>query len=153
MQCRGITSFCNEGIQGTHEEYLPQPGTKIHARHFVPGQCIDVLAISKGKEFQSATKNEISKGCLPRMECSSRNGPLGRRDSARIQEGLSRGRKWRGGCGVERVIMQNLRIVKIDRGRNLVLIEEGIWCMSRYPFQGKRESLWRLKMPSRKGRR
>jgi hypothetical protein len=30
----------------------PEPGDIIHARHFVPGQCVDVAGISKGKGFQ-----------------------------------------------------------------------------------------------------
>ena len=30
----------------------PEPGTRIHARHFLAGQSVDVAAISKGKGFQ-----------------------------------------------------------------------------------------------------
>ena len=35
-------------------QVAPEPGTRIHARHFIPGQNVDVSAISKGKGFQGA---------------------------------------------------------------------------------------------------
>ena len=39
----------------TKEAMLP-PGSRIHARHFVPGQNVDVSGISKGKGFQGGMK-------------------------------------------------------------------------------------------------
>jgi hypothetical protein len=38
------------------EEYLPKPGQILHARHFVPGQNVDISGTSKGKGFQGAMK-------------------------------------------------------------------------------------------------
>lgn len=40
----------------TTRDALPEPGTRIHARHFVPGQNVDVSGISKGKGFQGGMK-------------------------------------------------------------------------------------------------
>ena len=41
---------------------MPAPGSRIHARHFIPGQNIDVSGISKGKGFQGGMKRHGFKG-------------------------------------------------------------------------------------------
>ena len=38
------------------ESYMIPIGTHVHARHFVPGQNIDVAGLSKGKGFQGGMK-------------------------------------------------------------------------------------------------
>jgi len=40
----------------TDPEHLIPINTRIHARHFVPGQAVDVAGISKGKGFQGGMK-------------------------------------------------------------------------------------------------
>ena len=40
----------------TTKDAMPEPGTQIHARHFMPGQNVDVSGISKGKGFQGGMK-------------------------------------------------------------------------------------------------
>lgn len=44
------------------KDAMPEPGTRIHARHFVPGQNVDVSGISKGKGFQGGMKRHGFKG-------------------------------------------------------------------------------------------
>lgn len=44
------------------KEAMPPPGTQIHARHFVPGQNVDIAGISKGKGFQGGMKRHGFKG-------------------------------------------------------------------------------------------
>jgi len=39
--------------------YLIPVNTRIHARHFVPGQCVDVAGISKGKGTQGGKSNTL----------------------------------------------------------------------------------------------
>ena len=46
----------------TSKEAMPPPGTRIHARHFVPGQNVDIAGISKGKGFQGGMKRHGFKG-------------------------------------------------------------------------------------------
>jgi len=43
---------------------LLEPGTLIQARHFVPGQLVDVCAISKGKGTQGAMKRWNFRGMI-----------------------------------------------------------------------------------------
>jgi len=107
----------------THDEYLPQPGTKIHARHFVPGQNIDVSAISKGKGFQGAMKKWNFKGMPATHGTSLSHRHLGSTGQCQDPGRVFKGKKMAGRMGAERVTMQNLRIVKIDRGRNLIYIK------------------------------
>ena len=46
----------------TTRDALPEPGTRIHARHFIPGQNVDVSGTSKGKGFQGGMKRHGFKG-------------------------------------------------------------------------------------------
>ena len=46
----------------TTKDAMPEPGTQIHARHFIPGQNVDVSGISKGKGFQGGMKRHGFKG-------------------------------------------------------------------------------------------
>ena len=46
----------------TTKDAMPEPGTQIHARHFIPGQNVDVSGTSKGKGFQGGMKRHGFKG-------------------------------------------------------------------------------------------
>ena len=46
----------------TTKDAMPAPGSRIHARHLIPGQNIDVSGISKGKGFQGGMKRHGFKG-------------------------------------------------------------------------------------------
>lgn len=107
----------------THEEYLPEPGTQIHARHFVPGQNVDVTSISKGKGFQGAMKKWNFKGMPATHGTSLSHRSLGSTGQCQDPGRVFKGKKMAGRMGAEQVTMQNLRVVKIDRGRNLVYVK------------------------------
>jgi len=107
----------------SHPEYLPEPGTKINARHFVPGQNVDVSAISKGKGFQGAMKKWNFKGMPASHGTSLSHRSLGSTGQCQDPGRVFKGKKMAGRMGAERVTTQNLRIVKIDRGRNLLYIK------------------------------
>jgi large subunit ribosomal protein L3 len=107
----------------THEEYCLEQGDVIHARHFTPGQNVDVSAISKGKGFQGAMKRWNFAG-LPATHGTSRSHrSLGSTGQCQDPGRVFKGKKMAGRMGAERVTTQNLRIVKIDRGRNLIYIK------------------------------
>jgi large subunit ribosomal protein L3 len=107
----------------SHTEYLPEPGTKIHARHFVPGQNVDVSAISKGKGFQGAMKLWNFGGMPASHGTSLSHRALGSVGQCQDPGRVFKGKKMAGRMGSERVTTQNLRIVKVDRGRNLLYIK------------------------------
>ena len=56
----------------TTKDAMPPPGTIIHARHFVPGQNVDVSGITKGKGFQGGMKRHGFKG-MPASHGTSRS--------------------------------------------------------------------------------
>lgn len=107
----------------TDPEYLPEAGTKINARHFVPGQNVDVSAISKGKGFQGAMKKWNFSGMPATHGTSVSHRSLGSTGQCQDPGRVFKGKKMAGRMGAERVTTQNLRIVKIDRGRNLIYVK------------------------------
>lgn len=100
----------------------PTPGTLIHARHFVPGQNVDVAGISKGKGFQGAMKRHNFKGMPASHGVSKSHRSLGSTGQCQDPGKVFKGKKMAGRMGGERVTVQNLRVVKVDRGRNLLYL-------------------------------
>lgn len=107
----------------THEEYVLEQGSKIHARHFTPGQNVDVSAISKGKGFQGAMKRWNFSGMPATHGTSRSHRSLGSTGQCQDPGRVFKGKKMAGRMGADRVTTQNLRIVKIDRGRNLIYVK------------------------------
>jgi len=110
----------------THEQYLPKPGTVIHARHFVPGQAVDVSGISKGKGFQGAMKRWNFSGMPATHGTSLSHRALGSTGQCQDPGRVFKGKKMAGRMGGKRKTTQNLRIVKIDRGRNLLYVRGAV---------------------------
>eukprot|EP00815_Leptocylindrus_aporus_P010042 CAMPEP_0116074386 /NCGR_PEP_ID=MMETSP0322-20121206/15904_1 /TAXON_ID=163516 /ORGANISM="Leptocylindrus danicus var. apora, Strain B651" /LENGTH=368 /DNA_ID=CAMNT_0003564035 /DNA_START=85 /DNA_END=1188 /DNA_ORIENTATION=+ len=104
----------------------PPVGTQIHARHFLAGQNIDVAAISKGKGFQGAMKRHNFKGMPASHGTSLSHRALGSTGQCQDPGRVFKGKKMAGRMGNERVTVQNLRIVKIDRGRNLLYVKGAV---------------------------
>lgn len=106
----------------TDESYFIPVGSNIHARHFVPGQNVDVSGISKGKGFQGAMKRHNFAGLPASHGVSRSHRALGSTGQCQDPGKVFKGKKMAGRMGTDRVTVQNLRIVKIDRGRNLLYV-------------------------------
>mmetsp|Transcript_18454 Transcript_18454/g.44543 ORF Transcript_18454/g.44543 Transcript_18454/m.44543 type:complete len:411 (+) Transcript_18454:159-1391(+) len=104
------------------EDHLLPLDTVIHARHFVPGQNLDVSGISKGKGFQGAMKRHGFAGMPASHGTSLSHRALGSTGNCQDPGKVFKGKKMAGHMGAERVTTQNLRIVKIDRGRDLIYV-------------------------------
>jgi large subunit ribosomal protein L3 len=107
----------------SHKEYLPEPGTQIHARHFIPGQNVDVSGITKGKGFQGGMKKHNFSGMPASHGTSLAHRSIGSTGSCQDPGRVFKGKKMPGRMGAERVTTQNLRIIKVDRGRNLIYLK------------------------------
>jgi large subunit ribosomal protein L3 len=105
---------------------LPDIGTPIHARHFVPGQQVDVAGITKGKGFQGGMKRWNFSGLGASHGVSLAHRSIGSTGACQDPGKVFKGKKMPGHMGVERVTKQNLRVVKVDRGRNLLYIKGAI---------------------------
>jgi len=108
------------------EEHLIPVGTKLHARHFVPGQNVDISGISKGKGFQGAMKRHNFKGQPASHGVSKSHRALGSTGQCQDPGRVFKGKKMAGRMGGERKTVQNLRVLKVDRGRNLIYVKGGI---------------------------
>lgn len=104
------------------EGYLLPLNSTIHARHFVPGQNIDVSGISKGKGFQGGMKRHGFGGMPASHGTSLSHRSLGSTGNCQDPGKVFKGKKMAGHMGAERVTTQNLRIVKVDRGRDLIYV-------------------------------
>jgi large subunit ribosomal protein L3 len=102
--------------------YLPPLHSRIHARHFVPGQNVDVTGISKGKGFQGGMKRHGFRGMPASHGTSLSHRALGSTGSCQDPGKVFKGKKMAGRMGADRITTQNLRVVKIDRGRDLIFV-------------------------------
>ena len=110
----------------TDPELLIPVNARIHARHFVPGQNVDVAGISKGKGFQGPMKRHNFGGLPASHGVSKAHRAHGSTGQCQDPGRVFKGKKMAGRMGAERVTVQNLRVVKIDRGRNLLFIEGAV---------------------------
>jgi len=108
------------------EDALLPVGQEIRANHFIQGQFVDVIGITKGKGFAGAMKRwnfrglEASHGVSVSHRSHGSTGQ--RQDPGRV----FKGKKMAGHLGTERVTTQNVQVVMIDDSRNLVLVKGAV---------------------------
>lgn len=93
-------------------------------QQFAEGDLVDVSAISRGRGFAGGIKRwGFSRGPMSHGSKYHRGiGSLSSRAAARV----FKGRKMPGHLGHDRVTIQNLRVVKVDAGRNLLLVKGAV---------------------------
>ncbi|KAJ4757271.1 50S ribosomal protein L3 [Rhynchospora pubera] len=105
------------------EDALLPVGTPISVRHFLPGQYVDVTAISRGKGFQGGMKRWGFKG-MPASHGASLShrsiGSTGQRDAPGK---VFKGKKMPGRMGGEQTTVKNVWIYKIEPARNLMWVK------------------------------
>lgn len=106
------------------EEY--QLGAKIDCSIFSEGDLVDVVGTSKGHGWTGL----IKKWNFNRMRMTHGNGPVHRHaggTGANTYPGkVFKGHKMTGRWGHERVTIQNLKVVKVDPERNILLIKGAV---------------------------
>lgn len=108
------------------EDALLPVGMEIRANHFVAGQFVDVIGITKGKGFAGAMKRwnfaglEASHGVSVSHRSHGSTGQ--RQDPGRT----FKNKKMAGHLGVERITVENLEVVSIDEARNLILVKGAV---------------------------
>ncbi|XP_047330513.1 50S ribosomal protein L3-2, mitochondrial-like [Impatiens glandulifera] len=105
----------------TEDGLLPL-GTSIGARHFVPGQYVDIAGITRGKGFQGCMKRHNFSG-MPASHGASLShrsgGSTGQRDAPGR---VFKGRKMPGRMGGKQRTMKNVWVYKIDPARNMIWV-------------------------------
>jgi large subunit ribosomal protein L3 len=101
-----------------------QLGQEITAEVFAAGESVDVIGTSKGKGFAGGIKRHgFHRGPMAHgSKYHRRPGSLGAKGPARV----FKGRKLPGRMGGERVTVQNLEVIRVDKERNLLLIKGAV---------------------------
>ena len=101
-------------------------GDKITCEIFAEGDMVDVTGTSKGHGFSGT----IAKWNFHRHRMSHGNGPVHRHVGSiganTFPAKVFKGKKMAGRWGNERVTVQNLKVVKVDAERNLILVKGAI---------------------------
>jgi len=100
-------------------------GDEINASAFQEGQIVKVSGISKGKGFQGGVKRHGFHGrnATHGVKHEQRTiGSTGRRFPQHVQKG----RKMPGRMGYERITVKNLKIMKVDKESNLLVIKGAV---------------------------
>ena len=100
-------------------------GDTITVEQFEAGDIVDVVATSKGKGTQGAIKR-WNYGRGPASHGSKSHRVAGARSAGSYPARVFKGRKGSGKMGQDRVTVQNLKIVKVDNERNLLLIKGAV---------------------------
>lgn len=99
-------------------------GDEISVDLFAEGEKVDVIGISKGKGFAGTIKRyNFARGPMTHGSRSHRApGSIGGVDAARV----FKGKKMPGRMGHERVTIQNLEVVKVDKENHAILIKGSV---------------------------
>ena len=107
-------------------ENLIEVGATMQADHFVEGQLVDVTGTSIGKGFAGGMKRWNFGGLRATHGVSvshrSHGSTGGRQDPGKV----FKNKKMAGHLGQERVTTQNLRVVRTDVERGLIMVEGSV---------------------------
>jgi large subunit ribosomal protein L3 len=101
-------------------------GAELTADHFVAGQYIDVVGVSKGKGFAGAMKRHNFSGLRATHGVSISHRSHGSTGQCQDPGKVFKCKKMAGHMGAERVTVQNLTVVATNVERGLVLVKGGV---------------------------
>jgi large subunit ribosomal protein L3 len=108
------------------EDKMIPVGAEITADHFAVGQYVDVTGVTIGKGFAGAMKRWNFRGLRASHGVSishrSHGSTGGRQDPGKTWKN----KKMAGHMGVDKVTTQNLRVVRTDVERGLILVEGAV---------------------------
>jgi large subunit ribosomal protein L3 len=107
-------------------ENLIEVGLELTAAHFVVGQMVDVTATNQGKGFQGPMKRWNFGGLRATHGVSVVHRSHGSTGQRQDPGKVFKGKKMAGQMGSERVTTQNLRVVRTDAERGLLMIRGAV---------------------------
>jgi len=105
---------------------LIEVGATMQADHFAEGQLVDVTGTSIGKGFAGAMKRHNFHGLRATHGVSVSHRSHGSTGQRQDPGKVFKGKKMAGHMGDRRVTTQNLRVVKTDVERGLIMIEGAV---------------------------
>ncbi|MGH2821124.1 MAG: 50S ribosomal protein L3 [Actinomycetota bacterium] len=103
-----------------------EPGTEIKADVFEPGEPVDVVGVTKGKGFTGPMKRHHFGGLSASHGTERKHRSPGAIGACATPARVFKGTKMAGHVGHERVTTLNLRVLKADPERNLLLIKGAV---------------------------
>lgn len=125
------------------EEAPPQPGQSFGAEVFAEIKKVDVIGLTKGKGFQGGMRRWGFHGGPDTHGSTSHRAP-GSIGSNTDPGRVLKGKRMAGHMGVERVTIQDLKVVKVDTQRNLLMVRgavpgvDGGYVIIRRSIKGKK---------------
>lgn len=107
-------------------ENLIEVGAEITADHFIIGQYVDVTGTSIGKGFAGAMKRWNFGGLRATHGVSVSHRSHGSTGNRQDPGRVFKNKKMAGHMGAERVTTQNLKVVRTDVERGLILVEGSV---------------------------
>jgi large subunit ribosomal protein L3 len=101
-------------------------GQVITADTFAAGDFVDVIGTSKGRGFQGGVKRHGFRGGPKTHGQSDRWRAPGSIGSSATPGRVFKGMRMAGRMGNDRVTVQNLKVLRVDTERNLVLVEGSV---------------------------
>lgn len=101
-------------------------GQVLNADVFAEGEVIDVTGTSKGRGFQGGVKRHGFAGGPKTHGQSDRHRAPGSIGSSATPGRVFKGMRMAGHMGNDRVTVQNLKVIRVDTERNLLLIEGSV---------------------------
>jgi large subunit ribosomal protein L3 len=101
-------------------------GAELTVEHFVVGQFVDVTGTSKGKGFQGVMKRWNFGGGRATHGNSVSHRIAGSTGQRQDPGKVFKGKKMAGHMGDERITTQNLKIVRTDADRGLIMVEGSV---------------------------
>ncbi|GEP10812.1 50S ribosomal protein L3 [Methylobacterium gnaphalii] len=108
------------------EDSMIPVGAEITADHFIPGQFVDVTGTTTGKGFAGGMKRWNFGGLRATHGVSVSHRSIGSTGGRQDPGKTFKNKKMPGHMGVERVTTQNLKVVRIDPDRGLILVEGAV---------------------------
>src|SRR5450631_3470011 len=108
------------------EDSLIPVGAEITADHFVEGQFVDVCGISIGKGFAGGMKRWNFGGLRASHGVSVSHRSIGSTGGRQDPGRTFKNKKMPGHMGVDRITTLNLKVVKTDVERGLILVEGAV---------------------------
>lgn len=101
-------------------------GQVFNADTFEAGEVVDITGTSKGKGFQGGMRRHNFSGAQKTHGQSDRQRAPGSIGSSATPGRVMKGKKMAGHMGHERVTVQNLKVLRVDTERNLLLVEGSV---------------------------
>jgi large subunit ribosomal protein L3 len=101
-------------------------GSEIKADVFEEGEMVDVIGVTKGKGFAGGMKRHNFSGLGASHGTERKHRSPGSIGGASTPSRVFRGQKMAGHLGNERVTTLNLRVIKVDPERNLLLVRGAV---------------------------